>query len=255
MFLNSQALSAGSSTESDQTFHSSGTVLPANTDQLSPRVIQPDTCTQAMDGVNLFSYDSSRKTPGHRDMCIGTDDINMSMDHSLDHGRFVNVMSRSPTAMYHIHPADANDSGNETASEKSVMLTIEIPSDWINSGNQPRKIELQKSFLSENLTSNSNARLVTRAERTLPLNKSFSQECVSQSQHNSACTTNVVGDKLRNRSPIYRTERSALIGPGGRLSQLNECRSLPPQCCSTPVQSQRSTDDLGDTGSHPERNR
>ncbi|CAC5368270.1 unnamed protein product [Mytilus coruscus] len=114
--------SLGSSTESDQTFKSSITILPAKSSAPKMSVTSPDgTQSISLDISGCESFSNSSKV----DIGVGTDDFSEYL--------------HAPTVSYHLHERDGDDSGTYSENNKSVILTIELPKNWVNS-NPNKKI-------------------------------------------------------------------------------------------------------------------
>ncbi|XP_071148173.1 serine-rich adhesin for platelets-like isoform X3 [Mytilus edulis] len=114
--------SLGSSTESDQTFKSSITILPTKSSAPKMSVTSPDgTQSISLDISGSESFSSSSKV----DIAVGTDDFSEYL--------------HAPNICYHLHERDGDDSGTYSENNKSVVLTIELPKNWVNS-NPNKKI-------------------------------------------------------------------------------------------------------------------
>ncbi|OWF51319.1 Sperm-specific antigen 2 [Mizuhopecten yessoensis] len=107
----------GSSAESDQTNQSSATVLH----DVPDRPHSPSFWSTNATPRQVFVIPSHKKAL-RKDASISTDDTFISPDSTLG-------FEKSPTVLQ-----DQCDSGNETLSDRSVLLTIELPREWIKSG-------------------------------------------------------------------------------------------------------------------------
>lgn len=118
--------SLGSSTESDQTFKSSITILPTKSNTPKMSITSPDgnqSISLDISGSEVFMDNNSS---GSRiDVGVGTDDFSEYL--------------HAPTISYHLHERDGEDSGTCSESDKSVILTIELPRNWVNT-NPNKKI-------------------------------------------------------------------------------------------------------------------
>lgn len=122
----------GSSTESDQTFKSSITILPTKSSVPKMSVTSPEdklnsslnkSQNLSMDASNCGSEDSS--SVSRIDIAVGTDDFSEFL--------------HTPTVSYHIHERDTEDSGTCSENDKSVILTIELPKKWVNTNPNRRE--------------------------------------------------------------------------------------------------------------------
>ncbi|XP_069107269.1 protein ITPRID2-like [Argopecten irradians] len=109
--------SMGSSAESDQTYQSSATILQNVPDR--PSSPNPSTNNAIPRPVFIAPGD---KRALKKDASISTDDMFIGSDLTTGFDKNSSV-----------HP-DPCDSGNETLSDRSVVLTIELPREWIKSG-------------------------------------------------------------------------------------------------------------------------
>ncbi|XP_060062739.1 uncharacterized protein LOC132543273 [Ylistrum balloti] len=117
MDVQEKVCTMGSSGESDQTNQSSTTILHDITD----RPHSPDLWSEGTVPRPVFVIPSNKKAV-RKDASISTDDTCVSPVLSPVFGK--------------IHPVQHEqcDSGNETLSDRSVVLTIELPQEWIRSG-------------------------------------------------------------------------------------------------------------------------
>ncbi|XP_033728468.1 uncharacterized protein LOC117317700 [Pecten maximus] len=107
----------GSSAESDQTYQSSATILQ----NVQERPPSPSLGSNNTIPRPVFVIPSDKRAV-RKDASISTDDIFGSSDSTLGFEKIQTVQS------------DQCDSGNETLSDRSVVLTIELPREWIKSG-------------------------------------------------------------------------------------------------------------------------
>lgn len=111
--------SLGSSTESDQTFKSSITILPTKSNTSKMSITSPDgNQSISLDISGSEGFMDNNYSGSRIDVAVGTDDFSEYL--------------HAPTISYHLHERDGEDSGTCSESDKSVILTIELPRNWIN---------------------------------------------------------------------------------------------------------------------------
>lgn len=133
-----------SSAESDQTYKSGATVLQGPGQPVSPRLTITSPCdlhSELQYIPECFQYNSSQNEAQKIDKAVGTDDINQLHSTSV-----VTNDNSVPTVTCHMVSNDTGDSGNETVSENSLTLTIDLPNEWIKSNRKEKTAN--KSFVS-----------------------------------------------------------------------------------------------------------
>lgn len=110
--------SLGSSTESDQTFKSSITILPNKSDTPKMSITSPDGTQSISLDVSGSEVIDGNIIGSKIDVAVGTDDFSEYL--------------HAPTISYHLHEREREDSGTCSDGDKSVILTIELPRNWVN---------------------------------------------------------------------------------------------------------------------------
>lgn len=127
--------SLGSSAESDQTSRSNVTVIDSHNQQSSQR-------------KTPISKDKTKTKVEKVDIAVETDPIHQSVDSGIE--------PIAPSITYHLHQReDTVSSAEEGGNEKSVVLTIELPKDWLN--NQGNSTSSVVSHLYKNIGISSQA--------------------------------------------------------------------------------------------------
>lgn len=127
--------SLGSSAESDQTSRSNVTVIDSHNQQSSQR-------------KTPISKDKTKTKVEKVDIAVETEPIHQSVDSGIE--------PMAPSITYHLHQReDTASSAEEGGNEKSVVLTIELPKDWLN--NQGNSTSSVVSHLYKNIGISSQA--------------------------------------------------------------------------------------------------